>query len=73
MFQEGDFIEIPLPDGRRAHGWILLISKRFKDTVGFVVFGVAEQVRNEDVNAKPWLDVLVLCHSQKFGLSRWGE
>ncbi|MEQ8846224.1 hypothetical protein [Botrimarina sp.] len=40
MFQEGDIVEIPLPDGRTAIGWILHLSERFKHAVGFVVFGV---------------------------------
>ncbi|MBS0266437.1 MAG: hypothetical protein JSS02_31185 [Planctomycetes bacterium] len=45
MFKEGDFVEIPLPDGRIAIGWILHISKRFKNAVGFIVFGIKGQVR----------------------------
>lgn len=40
MFTEGDIVEIPLPDDRTAIGWILHISKHFKDAVGFVVFGI---------------------------------
>ncbi|MCC6698922.1 MAG: hypothetical protein IT365_25085 [Candidatus Hydrogenedentes bacterium] len=48
MFQEGDIVEIPLPDGRTAIGWILHISRQFKDAVGFVVFGIKGQV-SEDV------------------------
>lgn len=40
MFQEGDIVEIPLPDGRMAIGWILHISQHFKNAVGFVVFGI---------------------------------
>lgn len=43
MFQEGDIVEIPLPDDRTAIGWILHISKHFKDAVGFVVFGIKGQ------------------------------
>jgi hypothetical protein len=58
MFQEGDIVEIPLPDGRSAVGWILHISERFKDAVGFIVFGVKGQIRNEDVMMNPKLDVL---------------
>jgi hypothetical protein len=49
MFQEGDIVEIPLPDGRIATGWILHISRRFKDAVGFVVFGIQGQVRDDIV------------------------
>lgn len=44
MFQEGDIVEIPLPDGRTAIGWILHISKHFKNAVGFVVFGIKGRV-----------------------------
>jgi hypothetical protein len=40
VFREGDIVEIPLPDGRTAVGWILHISQTFKDAVGFVVFGI---------------------------------
>jgi hypothetical protein len=49
MFQEGDIVEIPLPDGRTATGWILHISQRFKDAVGFVVFGIKGQVSDDVV------------------------
>ena len=48
MVHEGDLVEIPLPDGRTAIGWILHISKLFKSMIGFVVFGIKGQVR-EDV------------------------
>ncbi len=48
MYREGDIVEIPLPDGRNAVGWILHVSQHFKDAVGFVVFGIKGQVR-EDV------------------------
>lgn len=47
MFHEGDIVEIPLPDGRVAIGWIIHISKRFKDCVGFVVFGIKGNVRDD--------------------------
>jgi hypothetical protein len=43
MFHEGDIVEIPLPDGRNAMGWILHVSKHFKHAVGFVVFGIKGQ------------------------------
>jgi hypothetical protein len=49
MFKEGDIVEIPLPDGRVAIGWILHISRHFKDAVGFIVFGIKGQVREEVV------------------------
>lgn len=52
MFREGDIVEIPLPDGRSAIGWILHISKHFKDAVGFVVFGIKERIR-EDLAIDP--------------------
>ena len=47
MFHEGDIVEIPLPDGRVAIGWILHISKHFKNAVGFVVFGIKGKVRDD--------------------------
>jgi hypothetical protein len=48
MFEEGDIVEIPLPDGRTAIGWILHISKHFKNAVGFIVFGIKGQI-NDDI------------------------
>lgn len=50
MFQEGDIVEIPLPDGRTAIGWILHISQHFKNAVGFVVFGIKGQLRDDVVS-----------------------
>ncbi len=47
-FEEGDIVEIPLPDGRIAIAWILHISKRFKNAVGFVVLAIKGR-RLEDV------------------------
>ena len=58
MYHEGDIIEIPLPDGRRAIGWILHISQHFKDAVGFVVFGIEGHVRNEDIATNPTISGL---------------
>lgn len=72
MFEEGDFIEIPLSDGRSAIGWIVLLSNRFKDTVGFVVFGIKGQVRNEDIRANPRLDVLGPYYTHVANLSDFG-
>lgn len=43
MVTEGDIVEIPLPDGRSAIGWILHMSKHFKDAVGLIVFGLKGQ------------------------------
>ena len=48
-FREGDIVQIPLPDGRVATGWILHLSKRFKDAVGFIVFGIEDQVAHDVV------------------------
>lgn len=48
MFQEGDIVEIPLPDGRIAIGWVLHVSKHFTNAVGFIVFGVKGR-ESEDV------------------------
>ena len=42
-------MEIPLPDGRIAIGWIVHISQRFKNAVGFVIFGIRGQVRDDVV------------------------
>lgn len=47
MYQEGDIVEIPLPDGRIAIGWILHISQHFKNAVGFIVFGIKGQTRKD--------------------------
>jgi hypothetical protein len=49
LFHEGDIVEIPLPDGRTAVGWILHVSRRFKDCVGFIVLGLKGQLRNDVV------------------------
>ena len=49
MFREGDIVEIPLPDGRTAIGWILYISSYFKNAVGFVVLGIKGQKGKEVV------------------------
>ena len=58
MFDEGDMFEIPLPDGQTAIGWILHISKRTKDAVGFVVFGIKGKFRDDYLDAIRRLDVL---------------
>lgn len=58
MFREGDIVEIPLPDDRTAIGWILHISKHFKDAVGFIVFGIKGQLRNDYVEETSRLSVL---------------
>ena len=58
MSREGDFIDIPLPSGRIAIGWILLVSKYFKDTVGFIVFGIRGQIQDEDFKVGAKIKVL---------------
>ena len=58
MFKEGDIVSIPLPDGRFAIGWILHISRVFKNAVGFVVFGIEGRLWNSDFAANPTLEVL---------------
>lgn len=52
MIQEGDIVEIPMPDERIAIGRILHISQRTQGAVGFVVLGIKGQVR-EDVVMNP--------------------
>lgn len=47
MLQEGDVVEIPLPDGRVAIGCLLHVSQRFQNAVGFVVFGIKGQLRDD--------------------------
>lgn len=72
MFQEGDIVEIPLPDGRLAIAWILHLSKHFKDAVGFVVFGIKEQLRNDNFEAKPFLDVIGPLYTHVAALKHYG-
>ncbi|MFM8289143.1 MAG: hypothetical protein ACKOGA_20825 [Planctomycetaceae bacterium] len=43
-------MEIPLPDGRIAIGWLIHISEHFKDAVGFIVFGIKGQVREDIIS-----------------------
>ena len=50
MFEEGDIVEIPLPDERTAIGWILHVSQHFKNAVGFIVFGIKGQLREDIVS-----------------------
>lgn len=52
MFQEGDIVEIPLPDGRIVIGRILHISQRTRGAIGFIVLGIKGQVR-EDMVVNP--------------------
>jgi hypothetical protein len=74
MFQEGDLVEIPLPDDRAAIGRIIHICKgRFEGWLGFVVFGIKGVVRNDNFAANPMHQVLgvmyTLVESAEF--SRW--
>ena len=78
MFREGDIVEIPLPDGRAAVGWILHLLKHFKDAVGFVVFGPkgqkAEGLAYDPNTGKPRsMKVLgpLYTHIDNLSLSGW--
>ena len=78
MFQEGDIVEIPLPDGKTAIGWILHVSTHFKDAVGFVVFGIKGQAGQDVVYASDTgepLSMKVLgplyTHIDNLTLSNW--
>ena len=46
-----------MPDGRTAIGWLLHVSQRFLGAVGFIVFGIKGQVRDDvvmdDESGKP--------------------
>jgi hypothetical protein len=57
MIQEGDMVYIPLPDGLIAVASTLHISKRTKDAIGFIVFGIKGQIR-EDATIDPATGVL---------------
>jgi hypothetical protein len=72
MFREGDIVEIPLPDGRTAVGWILYISMHFKDVAGLIVFGIKGQMRNEDLKANPHLEVLGPLYTNVRALKPYG-
>jgi hypothetical protein len=72
MIREGDFIEIPLPDGRTAIGWILLVSKEFKDTIGFIVFVIKGHVRSEDIKVGATIRALGPFYTQVANLDHYG-
>jgi hypothetical protein len=72
MLREGDIVEIPLPDGRTAIGWILHISERFKNAVGFIVFGIKGEMRNEDIETNPHLAVLGPLYTNIVVLKHYG-
>ena len=57
MIREGDVVEIPLPSGRMAVGWILHISQLFRDAVGFIVFGIKGQLGNANSDRSRSLQV----------------
>jgi hypothetical protein len=73
MFREGDIVEIPLPDGRTAMGWILHVSQRFKDTVGFIVFGIKGRLREDYVEGSNKLRVLgpLYTHIDNLTIDGW--
>jgi hypothetical protein len=58
MFQEGDVVEIPLPDERTAIGRIMHISQHTQGAMGFIVFGIKGQMRNQHLDVNLTLDVL---------------
>ena len=78
MFKEGDIVQIPLPDGRVATGWILHISQRTKDAVGFIVFGIEGQHAVDvvyDLESRNPMSMKVLgplyTHLDNLALSGW--
>ena len=78
MFNEGDIVQIPLPDGRVATGWILHVSRRTKDAVGFIVFGIEGQHAVDvvyDLESRNPLSMKVLgplyTHMDNLALSGW--
>lgn len=48
-FQEGDFFEIPLPDGRVALGWLLQVFRQSKDLASFVVLGIQGEIHADEI------------------------
>jgi hypothetical protein len=75
MFHEGDIVEIPLPDGRTAIGWLIHVSTLFKNTVGFLVFGIKGQVREDIVfeeNKPKSMKVLGVLYTHKDNLEICG-
>lgn len=56
MVREGDIIEIPFSNGRKVCAWVVLVSHRFKDCVGFVILCVNGTSLNR--NARTQLDIL---------------
>jgi len=73
MFREGDIVEIPLSDGRTAIGWILHISQHFKHAVGFIVFGIKGQLRDDYMEEKRTLHVLgpLYTHIDNLKIDGW--
>lgn len=52
MFQEGDVVEIPLPNERTAVARIIHISQRTKGAVGFIVLGIKGQIDKRNTDKK---------------------
>ncbi len=48
-YQEGDLLEIPLPDGRVALGWLLQVFRQPKDLASFVILGIQGDAYLEEV------------------------
>jgi hypothetical protein len=72
MFREGDIVEIPLPDGRVALGWLLFTSEVFKDIVGFVVFGIKGLSRRQEFVLEKALHVLGPLYTNIVALDHYG-
>lgn len=72
MIREGDIVEIPLPDGRVAVGWILHVSTRFAGAVGFVVFGIKGVLREDFVVASRNLSVLGVLYTNIAAVAHYG-
>ncbi len=72
MIREGDFIDVPLPDGRTAIGWIVLVSQVFKNTVGFIVFGIKGQIQEENLKVGGTIKVLAPFYTHIANLDDYG-
>jgi hypothetical protein len=72
MFREGDIVEIPLPGGRAAIGWILHLSRHFKDAVGFIVFGIKGELRHDYVEESRSLKVLGPLYTNVDAIKHYG-
>ena len=72
MLQEGDIIEIPLPNGKTALGWLLYTSSVFKNVVGLVIFGLVGESRRAAYEAAGALDVLGPLYTNSAALQPYG-